>query len=422
MKKAAILFVFVFSTTVLSGQWILKVDLAAEYPTSTNSPSIICFTSGQNAYFTTKHYGIHSAYFTIYHTSDAWHTWRYVYSEGGNYDNRYLSDLTFVNDTIGYRLSGDGLWAWVYKTVDGGITWSGVSNNTNLLSYSRISYPRVDLGFYFKLKSMSGQFQAIKSDNGNCTITEFPDKFIHPEYINFINDSTGFLFCRDTLQNYKCFKTSDYGANWNNVLSDSLSRFTDLHFPSQQVGYMSVMNGMVYKTNDGGETWSKLSTPNNTAKNSVYFLNENCGFVAGDSGLLMRTIDGGQNWTIDSTFTKESIKKVYFADSLTGYFATSTNKIFKTGFVGMPENIVTEERPETINFYPNPADNYISLKNNQIIQKPSIKVFSNQGKEVSMLVNWVSDSKLDISKLASGLYFLHISTSNKVLTGRFIKK
>jgi len=422
MKKTAILFVFVFSTTVLLGQWILKVDLAAEYPTSTNSPSIICFTSGQNAYFTTKHYGIHSAYFTIYHTSDAWHTWRYVYSEGGNYNNRYLSEMTFVNDTIGYRLSGDGLWAWVYKTVNGGLTWTSVSNNTNLHSFSRISYPNVDLGYYYKRLSSSGQFQAVKSDNGSCTFTDFPDNYIFPDYIKFINDSTGFIFCSDTLQNYNCFKTSDYAANWHNILSNSLSRFTDLHFPSQKVGYMSAANGLVYKTIDGGETWSKLSTPNNIAKNGVYFLNENCGFVAGDSGLLMRTIDGGQNWTIDSTFTKDSIKKVFFADSLTGYFATTTNKIFKTGFVGITENILTEEKTESIILFPNPADNYISLKSSQLLQRPTVKLFSNQGKEVSTLVNWVSDSKLDISKLASGLYFLQISTNNKVLTGRFIKK
>lgn len=422
MKKTAALLVFVFSTTVLFGQWILKVDLAAEYPNSNNSSSIICFTSGQNAYFTTKQYGIHSASFTIYHTSDAWHTWRYVYGEGGNYNNRYLSDMTFVNDTIGYRLSGDGLWAWVYKTVNGGLTWKSVSNNTNLHAFSRISYPNVDLGYYFKRLSNSGQFQAIKSDNGSCTFTDFPDNYIFPDYIKFINDSTGFLFCRDTLQKYFCFKTSDYGTNWHSILSDSLSRFTDLHFPSQKVGYMSVMNGMVYKTNDGGETWSKLSTPNNIAKNGVYFLNENCGFVAGDSGLLIRTNDGGQNWTIDSTFTKESIKKVFFADSLTGYFATTTNKIFKTGYVGIPENILAEEKPELINFYPNPADKYISFKNSQILQVPSIRIFSSQGKEVSMQVNWVSDSKLDISKLASGLYFLQISTTNRVLTGRFIKK
>ncbi|MBS4060258.1 MAG: T9SS type A sorting domain-containing protein [Bacteroidetes bacterium] len=422
MKKTVILFVFVFSTTVLLGQWILKVDLAAEYPPLTNRSSIICFTSGQNAYFTTEGSGIHMAYYTIHRTSDAWHSWPQVYGEGTNYFRRNISDIAFVNDTIGYRLSGDGLWAWVYKTVNGGLTWTSVPNNTHLHSFSRMSYPSVDLGYFFRLKSSSGQFLAIKSDNGSCTITDFPDNYIHPDYINFINDSTGFIFCSDTLQNYNCFKTSDYGANWDNVLSDSLSRFTELHFPSQQVGYMSAMNGLVYKTNDGGETWSKLSTPNNIAKNGVYFLNENCGFVAGDSGLLMRTIDGGQNWTIDSTFTKESIKKVYFADSLTGYFATSKNKIFKTGFVGIPENILTEEKPESIILFPNPADNYISLKNSQSLQRASIKVFSNQGKEVSTRVNWVSDSKLDISKLASGLYFLQISTTNKVLTGRFIKK
>jgi hypothetical protein len=83
---------------------------------------------------------------------------------------------------------------------------------------------------------------------------------------------------------------------------------------------------------------------------------------------------------------------------------------------------LTEEKLESITLFPNPADDYIILKNSQSLQRASIKIFSNQGKEVNTLVNWVSDSKLDISKLASGLYFLQISTTNKVLTGRFIKK
>ncbi|MDP2236907.1 MAG: T9SS type A sorting domain-containing protein [Bacteroidales bacterium] len=422
MKNITLVLTLLLFVNNLFSQWELKADLSYQYPPLTFNVGKICFTSAQNGYYWLTAGGIHYASYDIMRTVNGWQSNTLVYSQGGNYNQYYIRDMVFINDTIGYKLSGYGPFLGIDKTVNGGSEWTTVANNTSMYLGIALSYPSEDLGFYLRSVGGSPNFQVVASDHGSCSIIDFSENFVNASYINFINDSTGFLFCRDTLQNYVCMRTTDAAATWNFVLSDSLNSFSELHFPTDQIGYLAANNGRAYKTTDGGVTWNQLTTSNNRKLNSVFFLDEDFGFFAGDSGLILRTINGGQNWTIDSTFTKDSIKKVFFADSLTGYFATSTNKIFKTGFVGIPENILTEEKTESIILFPNPADNYISLKNSQKLQRASIKIFSNQGKEVSTLVNWVSDSKLDISKLASGLYFLQISTTNKVLTGRFIKK
>ncbi len=131
----------------------------------------------------------------------------------------------------------------------------------------------------------------------------------------FTSASTGFIADKNRI-----LKTTDAGAQWEVVLS--LQRrnnflvnpyFTDIYFPSSQVGYAVGTYEKIFKTTDGGDTWQELQWSSENAPwrrlSKVVFRNENEGFVIGYqsegitvnlgafSHYIQKTTDGGQTWS-----------------------------------------------------------------------------------------------------------------------------
>ena len=69
--------------------------------------------------------------------------------------------------------------------------------------------------------------------------------------------------------------------------------------------------------------------------------------------------------------------------------------------------------------YPNPANNSITISNNQNILLTSIVITDMNGRNVKEVkVNNVSETEINISDLTSGMYFMNIDSDN----GKAIKK
>lgn len=75
---------------------------------------------------------------------------------------------------------------------------------------------------------------------------------------------------------------------------------------------------------------------------------------------------------------------------------------------------------ELLNIYPNPSSqNHVYIESTEDIK---VEVYSVIGKKIHQAMIQTSDSKLNISELSSGLYFLKISNGQKTITRKFIKK
>ena len=110
----------------------------------------------------------------------------------------------------------------------------------------------------------------------------------------------------------KVFRSVDGGLTWTihgSFPVGSLDQsFTDIEFPSRQVGYVAGNRDTIWKTTDAGATWFKLPlpTPGNPISiscNDLFALDENTvflvgvGFGATTRTVVFKTIDGGNTWT-----------------------------------------------------------------------------------------------------------------------------
>ena len=96
------------------------------------------------------------------------------------------------------------------------------------------------------------------------------------------------------------------------------------------------------------------------------------------------------------------------------YPATQINMTASTASVGKIDNTL-----KNVKVFPNPADGFIQLKGINDLYNSKIKITNVLGKEV--FKSNLTDSKVNISNLKSGIYILTIQSENKLKNIKFIK-
>jgi photosystem II stability/assembly factor-like uncharacterized protein len=122
------------------------------------------------------------------------------------------------------------------------------------------------------------------------------------------------------LHQNQVYKTTDRGASWQKVLDIKQSHthymasafFSALYFINDDHGFAVGEFQKIFHTSDGGLTWQTLSWSNDTAPyisySDVEFLDANTGFISGYevdnistnfgfTEFVMKTTDGGEHWT-----------------------------------------------------------------------------------------------------------------------------
>jgi photosystem II stability/assembly factor-like uncharacterized protein len=90
-----------------------------------------------------------------------------------------------------------------------------------------------------------------------------------------------------------------FKAIWEPVNFKQDIKLTDVHFVSEQVGWVSGANGTLLKTTDGGDTWTVVLGGDSASKDTpithLRFVSETQGWAVKATGKLLRTTDG-TNW------------------------------------------------------------------------------------------------------------------------------
>lgn len=133
--------------------------------------------------------------------------------------------------------------------------------------------------------------------------------------IFFTSEQVGYFMHQNQV-----YKTTDRGASWQIVLDIKQSHqhymasafFSALYFIDDDHGYAVGEFQKIFRTSDGGATWQTMSWSNDTAPyisySDVEFLDTNTGFISGYevdnvstnfgfTEFVMKTTDGGENWT-----------------------------------------------------------------------------------------------------------------------------
>jgi hypothetical protein len=215
------------------------------------------------------------------------------------------TDLTFVNETVGFAISNFGA---IIKTSDGGYSWE------QLLS-------PVD---FFLSK------------------------------IQFTNSQTGYIIGGDDTGGY-LLKTVNAGQTWQliNLNTPDKGRPTGMFFLNNTTGFISGEK-LFRKTIDGGQTWSDVMGSVSENINDVSFKNANDGYATSDNGKYLKSVDGGKTWQSIQSNTSNHLKKIYFAES----------KSFAKCFTNVFVDLITGNISFTI---PDSAFKFLFLDDNRCI-------------------------------------------------------
>ena len=226
----------------------------------------------------------------------------------------------------------------------------------------------------------------------------------------FANDSIGYIFGKDTLNNNILLRSTDYGDNWS-LAFYPINGIADIQFAGD-TGIAVGNHGTVYKTIDNGLTWS--TTPSFTSKNlSSVSIGSNEIYVAGDSAALFKSIDLGATWTSEALSITDKIIWVKVTDFGSVYFEAQAiinnhaiNSVYKKNYFTSVKELKNDIGSLTI--YPNPASNSITIQiDEKLKEKFLISIINSLGETVLE-----SDKpEIKLSGISSGLYSVELKTT-----------
>lgn len=179
-------------------------------------------------------------------------------------------------------------------------------------------------------------FAACKKDTISLSYTQLNTGVdLKLRGIYFLNGTTGFVCGGEKNTLGIILKTTDGGANWQQVFSSSLA-LRDITFINDTLGFACGDSLLIVKTVNGGNTWNKMELPYTPViiapLTSIQFRDATHGFICGgenwDKGIALRTIDGGVWWDYQAFYTTELTENYFINDTL-GYLAAN-GAIFKT--------------------------------------------------------------------------------------------
>ena len=246
-----------------------------------------------------------------------------------------IHEINMVNDSTGYAVGGDRYFESILlQTLDAGFTWN------------RIETSELPKTFFAVDADHNGQLVASAYDGWVYQFDNIalPGNLLHVPFwapihsIKYVHEDLWVIVGGDGFQNGHVGYTTDQGATWTqdsltfelrdiefvndqngiacgfgNILTTSDGAqsfqntgthgdfFTDLHFPTSNIGYACGFSGSLLKSTNAGISWERVRNGNrliqkNYQFNHVHFFDADHGVVVGQHGVALYTDNGGGEW------------------------------------------------------------------------------------------------------------------------------
>ena len=124
----------------------------------------------------------------------------------------------------------------------------------------------------------------------------------------------------------------------------------------------------------------------------------------------------GYNWTVGSEYYELTTEEGYLIYTNTN-FGSEESKLISTEYLSVNQNSIN-----SISIYPNPADNFIYIRYQNILPE-SFKIFDLNGRLInSKIINNEDDLEINVSTFERGLYFISISSGENMDNLKFLVK
>ncbi len=334
----------------------------------------------------------------------------------------------------------------VYKTINGGTTWTNGGNATmfsNASSFANLTcFTSTNTGITMG-DPKGGEFEIYRTTDAGATWSVVPGA-------NIPNPSSateyGFVDVYTKLGTHIWFGTStgrvyhslDEGLNWTvGTVTGATAGVTALAFTDANnglaYGYATGSVFGLYSTNNGGNTWTAMPVPVELGMSDICAVPGtnnyvSCGATTGNT-VLSYSGDQGLTWTDWGSFGIQYLK-VDFANSTSGWAGTfsdpttaSIGGIYKyNGTLLSTQNFDIDNYK--FNFYPNPSSGLVTIDLPISKNKTVLEITDVLGKSVyfETLNEQTIDSKkqINLDFLPKGVYTATIKNGNEVSVKKII--
>lgn len=181
-------------------------------------------------------------------STDAAATW----TQTGYVHTERVRKISFFSENGGYLVDQN---RHLYKTTDGGTSFSLVSDNTGLPS---------NLTFLValdenRLRGVQVTDQVYESNDGGITWTNYPINLGDGTFVkrNYHQRGEEFFLASNMSEIY--YSAADFN-NWESQLAAERIDVEDMIFTDNQTGYLTDEDGGFFKSTDAGATWTELTS------------------------------------------------------------------------------------------------------------------------------------------------------------------
>lgn len=267
--------------------------------------------------------------------------WRPLATAVTNPNNQRFDDVYFINDNVGW--AANGAYASVYKTTDGGATWTMQLNEAMLggnYYFRNIEFLNENIGFLGTLDGVV--FKTIDGGQNWNPITNFPTN--PPAICGLDTVGTSTIYgCGAYFSPAYIIKSTDSGATWQYInMSAYANALVEIAFLDENIGYASgatTTGGVILKTTDGGTTWNQIYNTNVAGEYvwKLQILPSNSSVIFGsveanepNVGKMLRSTDNGATW-VSKPLPYASVQGVGFMTENHGWaggYRATANLIF----------------------------------------------------------------------------------------------
>lgn len=325
-----------------------------------------------------------------------------------------LHGLAFIDENVGVAVGGDAgcsptpcdiPGSKIFRTTDGGVTWTTTSPDQ--LELYTVTFSDASHGISAGLGNM------FRTENGGETWEEIElEIFYNIQDIEFSNDIV-FASCLFG----KMIASTDNGMTWSELDTGVSTHLYTLDFAASDIGF-GAGQGDFIRTFDGGQSWEVLDNAPSEIYSITAFDSDNLiasgrGAWAGNEfqGSIYFSSDGGNSWTNNDTLAISSIAYTHFVSNNLGFAVGQGSKILKLSVDNTNSNqLVGEVRPMVV--YPNPSNGIFTFLGHDSAASSSIAVRDISGQVVFEMSDF--HGQLDITSLPPGVYNVQFLTPKHI--------
>jgi len=396
------------------------------------------------------------AYNFFARTVDGGNTWNNgnVFADTNTY---IISNIEGVNDTIAWvsaYMKATEDRGVLYYTTNGGITWQQGSDSTMFQtpgqSFANVVCfltPSVGIAMGDPISSNGGKHEIYRTIDGGATWTLVPGVNI-PAPLSGEYGLTNVYTKVDGIPTHmwfgtnkrRIFYTKDAGVTW------SVSTLTGA--PSSmyvnEIAFTDTLNGLalgstvsgtvvtyyLFKTTDGGVSWTQITSLDpNLGKNDICAIPGTTWFASVGAGtgnqVISYSTDHGQTWNSWGGNNVQYLA-IDFVDNQTGWAGGFEDQVQVDGgiykYSGAPLGFNIESTiPRNLDVYPNPSNGEINIKLPVAKKGMELQVINTLGQVVHKenIINIYpgKDYKLKLN-VPAGVYVIKMNVDNEIFVNK----